>query len=524
MTIDKRKREQLSAFCSQLQEDDGVDPRQFFKHPRNRDKRHRKTRQLCCQVAETIGLVLTGECADELLHNLLVVGVTPAPDSSQLLVTLRADLPADQIGIDEIAVPARQSVGTIAQRSGRCHSPSAHASTGLPGSGLYSDFGGTTMMKNQLTPNTRIWTADPPGNDIVKSLRRIANSDDVRYQAVMPDVHLAHDVCVGTAVATSELLYPAAIGGDIGCGMAAIRVDARADLMRDERATANLLSGLYQHIPLNRQGPATAVDALPAELASTPLSDKRLEKLKQREGRVQFGTLGRGNHFLEFQRDQEDDLWVMVHSGSRAMGQAITTHHLQYGRLTNGGLIAINGFTAEGQRYLHDMAWAIGYARLSRLSMLQAVDALWQKLFSVGLVASSLIDTQHNHVQRETHFGADYWVHRKGAQSARQDEPGIIAGSMGTASFHVIGRGQPQSLCSSSHGAGRRWSRSESRRRVSARSLRQQMGAVWYDQRKGSQLCDEAPRAYKDIYSVMRAQRDLTRILRELHPQLVYKG
>ena len=120
MTIDKRKREQLSAFCSQLQEDDGVDPRQLFKHPRNRDKRHRKTRQLCCQVAETIGLVLTGECADELLHNLLVVGVTPAPDSSQLLVTLRADLPAEQIEIDQIAC-------RLAKVSGRLRSAVAAA-------------------------------------------------------------------------------------------------------------------------------------------------------------------------------------------------------------------------------------------------------------------------------------------------------------------------------------------------------------------------------------------------------------
>ena len=379
-------------------------------------------------------------------------------------------------------------------------------------------------MKNQLTPNTHIWTADPLGNDIAKSLQRIANSDDVRYQVVMPDVHLAHDVCVGTAVATSELIYPAAIGGDIGCGMAAIRVDARADLIRDERAAVNLLSGLYKRVPVNRHGPATAVEALPTELASTPLSDMRLDKLKQRDGRVQFGTLGRGNHFLEFQRDQEDDLWVMVHGGSRAMGQAITTHHLQYGWLTSGGLAVINGFTAEGQRYLHDMAWAIGYAQHSRLSMLQAVEALLQELFGVSLVASSLIDAHHNHVQRETHFGADCWVHRKGVLSARQDEPGIIAGSMGTASFHVVGRGQPQSLCSSSHGAGRRWSRSETRRRVSERSLRQQMGSVWFDQRKGTLLCDEAPCAYKDIYKVMRAQRYLTRVKRELHPQLIYKG
>ena len=205
------------------------------------------------------------------------------------------------------------------------------------------------------------------------------------------------------------------------------------------------------------------------------------------------------------------------------MGQAITLQHVESAPRSRSGLASFNADDQAGQRYLQDVAWAIRYAQLSRLAMLAAVESLLQQLFGVRFDGSSLLHSQHNHVQRETPFDRALWVHRKGAQSARLDEPGIIPGSMGTSSFHVSGRGQPESLCSSSHGAGRRWSRSEARRNITARKLEQAMGHVWFDRRKRSLLRDEAPAAYKDIHAVMRAQRKLTRIVRELRPLLIYK-
>ena len=164
------------------------------------------------------------------------------------------------------------------------------------------------------------------------------------------------------------------------------------------------------------------------------------------------------------------------------------------------------------------------YAEQNRLAMLTAVALLFEEFFGIAADRDSLIHANHNHVRREIHFGREYWVHRKGAQSARAGEPGIIPGSMGTASFHVTGRGCQESLCSSSHGAGRKMSRTDARRTISRRKLDRQMASIWFDHRCAQALRDEAPGAYKDIHAVMRAQKKLTRIVRELRPILSYKG
>jgi len=320
------------------------------------------------------------------------------------------------------------------------------------------------------------------------------------------------------------LIYPAAIGGDIGCGMAAVRFDANADLLDSAQTAERVLAGLHERVPMNRHAAATMPRALPASLVATALSDARLEKLKGRDGRVQFGTLGSGNHFVEFQADQENQLWLMVHSGSRAMGQAITAHHVDRESTLSNGLKYLDADGKAGAAYLNDIGWALRYAEQSRLAMVTAISLLLRRLLGVDADWSSLIHGHHNHVRREAHFGTPLWVHRKGAQSARRDEPGIIPGSMGTASYHVAGRACKESLCSSSHGAGRELSRTQARRTISTRRLRQQMKSVWFDHHRAAGLRDEAPAAYKDIHKVMRAQKELVRITRELRPLLSYKG
>lgn len=370
---------------------------------------------------------------------------------------------------------------------------------------------------------TRQWLAEPLPGDVALAIDRLARTEDVRHIAVMPDVHLSEEVCTGTVVATGRRLLPHAVGSDIGCGMAAVRFATAADLLHDERSAARLLAGLYRAVPAMRHPRASMRARLPAVLDG-PLSHPSLDKLKHRDGRVQFATLGRGNHFLEFQADPDGFLWLMVHSGSRALGQAITAHHLKQAQPSNTGLLFLDAEGPAGQAYLQDMEWACTYANDSRQAMIEAVEALILELFGVAAVPASQIGCNHNHVWRETHFGAELWVHRKGAVSAREGEAGIIPGSMGTVSYHVAGRGCADAFCSSSHGAGRRLSRTEACHTVSVRDLEREMEGVWFDHRLAERLRDEAPQAYKDVRAVMRVQRSLTRIVRELRPILSYKG
>jgi tRNA-splicing ligase RtcB len=380
------------------------------------------------------------------------------------------------------------------------------------------------MTESTSAVTVRHWLAEPLPRDVAVALERLARTDDVRYVAVMPDVHLSRDVCTGAVVATRQRLYPQAVGNDLGCGMAAVRLEGQADLLADEHAAARVLAGLYRTVPALRHPRATLRAQLPDELMSDELSDPRLEKLKHRDGRVQFATLGRGNHFLELQADHEGALWLMVHSGSRAIGQAIVTHHLRQAQQANTGLLYLEADSDTGRAYLQDLRWACAYAEQSRLAMLEAVAALMKELFGVETERTSVLHCNHNHVRQETHFGVNFWVHRKGAVSACAGEPGIIPGSMRAASFHVAGRGKEESLCSSSHGAGRRLSRTEARHAIGTGELERQLHGVWFDHRLAHALREEAPAAYKDIQDVMGAQRDLTRIVRRLRPVLCYKG
>jgi tRNA-splicing ligase RtcB len=269
---------------------------------------------------------------------------------------------------------------------------------------------------------------------------------------------------------------------------------------------------------------AALPERLPAALADAPLTSAWLEKLKSRDGLFQLGTLGRGNHFVELQSDTESRLWLMVHSGSRGMGQAITAEHVARAKTTATWPPFVEAAGASGQAYLSDMAWALEYAAENRLAMVRAVATILYELFSVTADATTLIHSHHNHVRRETHFGGELWVHRKGALPASEDDPGVIPGSMGSRSYHVTGRGEAASLRSSSHGAGRSRARHVARRDISRRDLEREMTGVRFDHRRADALRDEAPSAYKDIGRVMRAQRDLTRIVRELRPILVFKG
>ncbi|MCK6546049.1 RtcB family protein [Myxococcota bacterium] len=369
---------------------------------------------------------------------------------------------------------------------------------------------------------TRIeaWLPHPASPELTARIERIARAPGVVHVALMPDAHLAEDVCVGTVTATRRRIYPAAVGGDIGCGMIALAFHADADVLQDEHVAARLFDGMYQRIPAGRHVSEHA-PPLPDELLERPLSKPALEKMKGREARLELGTLGRGNHFLELQRADDGRLWVLLHSGSRAIGPAIRA---SWERRAEGEPAGFDAESPEGQGYLRDAAWAARFAELSRARMLDALVELVRDVLGIDADPTTRVEIDHNHVRSEEHEGECWWVHRKGAQGLPLGASGLIPGSMGSASFHVEGRGHAASLCSASHGAGRVMSRADARRKISARRLEREVTGVWFDHRLRQQLREEAPSSYKDISAVMRAQRDLVKITRRLEPVLVYKG
>ncbi|MEM9694152.1 MAG: RtcB family protein [Myxococcota bacterium] len=367
------------------------------------------------------------------------------------------------------------------------------------------------------------WLAEPLPREVSRAVERLARAPDVEHVAVMPDVHLSRDVCIGVATATRSTLYPQAVGGDIGCGIMALAYRADAALLGEQATATRFFDGLYRRVPQNRYRVRDGPRAWRDGVTPDALSHGRLRRLAEREGLPQLGTLGRGNHFLELQGDEEGQLWVMVHSGSRAMGPAIRDWHLRHAT-QRGCLLGLDVHADEGRAYLADLRWALAYAETNRTLMVEAVSDIVGDVLGAEPIRESAIRCHHNFVELEHHGDTSLWVHRKGAIAAAEGKRGIIAGSMGTPSYHVIGRGCEAALCSSSHGAGRVMSRSDARRRISLRDLGRQMSGVWFDHRRASRLRDEAPAAYKDIDQVMRAQRELIRIERRLHPLLSYKG
>jgi tRNA-splicing ligase RtcB len=206
------------------------------------------------------------------------------------------------------------------------------------------------------------------------------------------------------------------------------------------------------------------------------------------------------------------------------MGQAIRAHHAKNAEQTEIGLAALEADSPQGHAYLADMEWALRYADANRRIMVDIVRSVLADICGIAAVESSAFGCHHNHVRLELHQGERFWVHRKGAISAQAGEPGIVPGSMGSPSFHVQGRGCPEALASSSHGAGRLMSRAQARICISRRDLERQLSGIWFDRRRIDALRDEAPGAYKDIGQVMRAQRELTRVVRRLEPLLCFKG
>ena len=379
-------------------------------------------------------------------------------------------------------------------------------------------------MNEEASVPMRSWLVEPLGEEVSQAIRRLRRAPDIQHVAIMPDVHLAEDVCVGVAVATTELLYPQAVGGDIGCGMLAVPFDIGAESISEPQIAGRILAGLGNSIPARRRHRQRTIP-MPDDLSSAVLSHPKLQSIWNTTGVLEFATLGSGNHFVELQADESGRLWLMVHSGSRGLGPAIRDHHLAGAESVGGGLKYLSSRDEPGSAYLRDAILARRFAMQNRRQIALLVEETVLATLGTGrLQWDEAITTDHNHVEQEIHGWRGLWVHRKGAMPAWSGQAGVLPGSMGSLSYHVVGRGCVDALCSSAHGAGRILSRTEARRSISARELRSQMGRVWYDFRQSERLRDEAPGAYKDIQAVARAQGELVKVVRVLRPVLNYKG
>jgi tRNA-splicing ligase RtcB len=344
-------------------------------------------------------------------------------------------------------------------------------------------------------------------------------------------------VCVGTVFVTDHTVVPAALGGDLGCGMRALRV-ASGGFVRDEARLARVVRALALAIPAGDSVHRAPSGALPQLLAGAPLSTSALSRLRDHKGLRHLGTLGGGNHFVELDTDAEGGLWLLVHSGSRGLGSAIFTHHARVAETEapGRGLVALDVRGDAGRRYLGDLAFALAFARANRDALAErALEVVCDEL---GLEpeppradrvgdASALptsIDVHHNFVAEETWAGRPLWVHRKGAVRAAEGSWGLVPGSMGTASYLVRGKGQPEAFGSCSHGAGRVLSRREARRAVRVDALERAMRKVAYPRSLRERLVEEAPCVYRDVREVLEDQDDLVTPAWRLEPVAVLKG
>ena len=356
--------------------------------------------------------------------------------------------------------------------------------------------------------------------------------------AVMPDVHAGIGATVGSVIPTQSAIIPAAVGVDIGCGMNAIRLSLTAAQLPDDLKSLRL--AIERKVPVgfnqHKQIKAKASTLTPLQLRLKRITDKHHGLLRMlrdfdRTWQRQLGTLGGGNHFIELCLDEADQVWVMLHSGSRGLGNCIGTYFIErakkeaqsrFGHVPDKDL----SYFAEGSNsfddYLEAVQWAQNYAMENRREMMRLILEAIRPLLPSFQMSKEAINCHHNYVAQETHFGADVYVTRKGAISAQVDELGIIPGSMGAKSYIVRGKGNPESFCSCSHGAGRRMSRSKAKRLFSVDDLTAQTAGI--ECRKDSGVLDELPAAYKDIDQVMANQADLVEVVHTLRQVLCIKG
>lgn len=363
-----------------------------------------------------------------------------------------------------------------------------------------------------------------------------------KYVAIMPDAHCGIGATIGSVIPTTGAIVPACVGVDLGCGMMAVRTTLTAtqlpDSLKEVRSTieAAIPHGRTDNGGANDRGswgnapPAVAAAWLSMLNEYKIITNKR-PKITHRRPEAQLGTLGTGNHFCEVCLDENDRVWIMLHSGSRGVGNTIGSFFIELAKkdmqryfinLPDKNL----SYLVEGSEHFNDyveaVGWAQKYALINRQLMMQSVlTALAGKLPNFQ-VTDEAINCHHNYIAKENHFDTNVWVTRKGAIRARRGDLGIIPGSMGARSFIVRGKGSTDSFCSASHGAGRVMSRTEAKKRFTVKDQEEATKGV--ECRKDAEVIDEIPMAYKDIDAVMKAQEDLVEVVHTLKQVVCVKG
>jgi tRNA-splicing ligase RtcB (3'-phosphate/5'-hydroxy nucleic acid ligase) len=377
--------------------------------------------------------------------------------------------------------------------------------------------------RGQRVP-VRLWARDA-APETVRQLQRLACQPYVvEFVAGMADSHVSEGVAVGSVFATESTVVPRALGGDLGCGMSACRIATDA-LGLDRRTLERAVRTLERVIPTGETTHRGRGIEVPAPLLVAPLSTRTLEHAREALARRHLGTLGGGNHFLELDRDAEGSLWLLVHSGSRGLGAAVAAHHARAAAAdVRDDLAGLDVSAEHGGAYLRDLSWALDFARANRRELeRRALDVLHDVL-PIPVIAEEHLDVHHNFVARETWFGRELLVHRKGAVATSEGTLALVPGSMGTASYIVEGLGAESAFGSCSHGAGRVMTRKEARSRVRPEALAHAMRGVVYPEHLARSLVEEAPAAYRDIAEVLRDQDDLVRRRVRLEPIAVLKG
>ncbi len=381
----------------------------------------------------------------------------------------------------------------------------------------------------------KIWTKDIEPEALTQ-LKNLARLPFIARQGVacMPDVHAGIGSTVGTVIATHKALIPAACGVDIGCGMVATRLSLKMSQLPD--SLAKIRSAIEATVPMGTGGShknmnfGKIIDTMPFQVIEDVFAGDRVKAATKAAS--QLGTLGSGNHFIEICGDENDDVWVMLHSGSRGIGNMIGSHFITKGKelmnqfhitLPDGDLAYLPEGTDIFEDYVSAVQWAQDYAMENRKAMLQAVlDVLRKEITLPFGITEEAINCHHNYVEKEHHFGQNLWVTRKGAIRAREGDLGIIPGSMGQRSYIVRGKGNKEAYCSCSHGAGRKMSRTAARKRFTVADLVAQTAGV--ECRKDDAVLDEIPGSYKDIDVVMENQKSLISIVHTLKAVLCCKG
>ena len=351
------------------------------------------------------------------------------------------------------------------------------------------------------------------------------------HLALMPDARLGQGATVGSVIPTLRAIIPAAVGVDIGCGMIAVRTQFRTDDLTG-RDLRTLRVAIEHAVPLSAgKYNKTLTDTAAARVAELEADAKVDYEQYAGNWRLQLGTLGSGNHFIEVTVDEEQHIWLFLHSGSRGVGNKIAQRHIAVAhnlcerwwiQLPDVDLAYLVEGTDEFWAYMRDLRWAQRFALLNREEMMDRVVGCLEDWIGEPVVESERINCHHNFTQQEKHFGKEVWVSRKGAIEASVRRAGLIPGSMGTASYVVEGKGNAVSLCSSPHGAGRAHSRSKARRTFTAEDLRTAMKGIEY--RDTDAFIDEIPAAYKDIDQVMADAADLVEVRHTLRQIVNVKG